>query len=173
MLELLNILARRSPKYVLEIGTWDGGTLFLFAQIAAPDATVISVDLPEELARWRIPFFKSFAKSPAQNVVVLRSDSHKMETVEKIRKIIGPHKLDFLFIDGDHTYEGVKKDFEMYSSLVGTGGLIAFHDIVEFPPNRRIEVSRFWNEIKQRYSYTEIIQDRNQKRAGIGVLNVL
>jgi hypothetical protein len=33
-----------------------------------------------------------------------------------------------LFIDGDHRYEGVRRDFEMYSPLVGAGGLIAFHD---------------------------------------------
>jgi len=42
--------------------------------------------------------------------------------------------LDFLFIDGDHTYEGVKRDFEMYSPLVRNGGIIAFHDIVKHPP---------------------------------------
>jgi len=41
---------------------------------------------------------------------------------------------DFLFIDGDHTYEGVEGDFEMYSPLVRRGGIIAFHDIVPGPP---------------------------------------
>jgi predicted O-methyltransferase YrrM len=40
------------------------------------------------------------------------------------------NKVDFLFIDADHSYEGVKKDFEMYSPLVRKGGIIAFHDII-------------------------------------------
>ena len=39
-------VAARRPKAVLEIGTEGGGTLLLLMLAAAPDATVISVDLP-------------------------------------------------------------------------------------------------------------------------------
>ena len=81
-------------------------------------------------------------------------------------------KLDFLFIDGDHTYEGVKKDFEMYSPLVRNGGIIAFHDICPHPPEKKCEVSKFWNEIKQRYKCVEIVEDWRQNWAGIGVIYV-
>jgi len=37
-------------------------------------------------------------------------------------------KIDFLFIDGDHSYEGVKKDFELYSTLLTDKGIIVIHD---------------------------------------------
>ena len=37
-------------------------------------------------------------------------------------------KIDFLFIDGDHSYEGVKKDFELYSTLLSDKGIIVIHD---------------------------------------------
>jgi predicted O-methyltransferase YrrM len=37
-------------------------------------------------------------------------------------------KLDFIFIDGDHSYEGVKKDFELYSTLLTDKGIIIIHD---------------------------------------------
>lgn len=37
-------------------------------------------------------------------------------------------KIDFLFIDGDHSYEGVKKDFELYSKLLTEHGVIVIHD---------------------------------------------
>lgn len=37
-------------------------------------------------------------------------------------------KIDFLFIDGDHSYEGVKLDFELYSKLLSDNGLILLHD---------------------------------------------
>ena len=39
-------------------------------------------------------------------------------------------RSDFLFIDGDHTVEGVTKDFLLYRPLVRKGGVIAFHDIL-------------------------------------------
>jgi len=37
-------------------------------------------------------------------------------------------KIDILFIDGLHTYEGVKKDFDIYSSILTEHGLIIIHD---------------------------------------------
>lgn len=37
-------------------------------------------------------------------------------------------KVDILFIDGDHSYEGVKKDFELYSKILNPNGLIIIHD---------------------------------------------
>ena len=37
-------------------------------------------------------------------------------------------KIDLLFIDGDHSYEGVKKDFELYSNLISEKGIIIIHD---------------------------------------------
>ena len=85
------------------------------------------------------------------------------------------NKVDFLFIDADHSYEGVKKDFEIYSPLVRKGGIIAFHDIIpDYYAKRGIKPSsgvyKFWNEIKGKYEHLEIIKDRNQDGFGIGVL---
>jgi predicted O-methyltransferase YrrM len=75
-----------------------------------------------------------------------------------------------LFIDGDHSYEGVKKDFEMYSPLVAEGGLIAFHDIAVHTKFTGCEVDRLWNEIKPAFRHREIIADLKQGWAGIGVV---
>ncbi|MEM0233191.1 MAG: class I SAM-dependent methyltransferase [Candidatus Nezhaarchaeales archaeon] len=176
IVQLLNVLARVRPRVLLEIGTANGGSLFLFCQVAEPDATIISVDLPGGpfgggYPEWRIPLYKSFAKE-RQRIHLIRADPHDPKTLEIVKKILGNSKLDFLFIDGDHTYEGVKRDFEMYSLLVRKGGIIAFHDIVEHPPETGCEVSRFWNEIKYSYSYIEIVKSWNQKWAGIGVIYV-
>jgi hypothetical protein len=38
-------------------------------------------------------------------------------------------KIDYLHIDGDHSYKGVKKDFELYSSIMAENGIITIHDI--------------------------------------------
>ena len=85
------------------------------------------------------------------------------------------NKVDFLFIDANHSYEGVKKDFEMYSPLVRKGGIIAFHDIIpDYYAKRGIKLAsgvyKFWNEVKEKYEHLEIVKDRNQNAFGIGVL---
>lgn len=36
--------------------------------------------------------------------------------------------FDFIFIDGDHEYTAVKKDFEDWFKLIVSGGFVAFHD---------------------------------------------
>ncbi|MFN6069283.1 MAG: class I SAM-dependent methyltransferase, partial [Pseudanabaena sp.] len=65
-------------------------------------------------------------------------------------KVLNGDKIDFLFIDGDHTYEGVRQDYEMYSPLVQKGGYIAFHDIndTERHRQRNVHVAEFWNELE-------------------------
>jgi hypothetical protein len=52
-------------------------------------------------------------------------DSHSKQTISKLKKMID--KIDLLFIDGDHSYNGVKADYELYAPL--TKHIIAFHDI--------------------------------------------
>ena len=81
--------------------------------------------------------------------------------------------MGFLFIDGDHTYEGVKKDFEMYAPLCRKGGIIAFHDIVPGPLENVGGVPEFWNEIKGKYKHKELVRNSQQGQQGgygIGIL---
>jgi hypothetical protein len=82
------------------------------------------------------------------------------------------HGLGFLFIDGEQSYVGAKRNFEMYGPMVRKRGRIAFHDIVEGPPEKIGGVPRFWREIKSKYRHIEIINDRQQGGYGIGVLYV-
>jgi len=170
---LLKIFKELNPKYILEIGTANGGTLFCFCKLAQDDATIISIDLPGGefgggYPEWKVSFYQAFT-TENQKLYLLRKDSHQQETLEEVKKILNGNQLDFLFIDGDHSYEGVKKDFEMYSSLVRKGGIIAFHDVVKHP-YVNCEVEKFWNEIKNNYKFEELVKDYNQNWAGIGIL---
>ena len=176
ILELLNILKEMSPKRVLEIGTAKGGTLFLLSRVAAPDPKIISVDIPEGpfgggYPEWRMPLYKSFARD-CQKIHLIRADSHSYDTVQRVEKILAGSKIDFILIDGDHTYEGVKEDFETYSQFVKKNGIVAFHDIVENPFDEVWQDHRFWKEIKQDFRHREIISERNifDRISGIGVL---
>lgn len=149
-----------------------------FCRIASPDSTIISIDLPSGpfgggYPSWRIPLYRTFT-CYTQRVYLLREDSHNMKTLSKVRKILCERKLDFLFIDGDHTYEGVKMDFERYSPLVRKSGIIAFHDITPHDrvhdPEGFVGVPKFWSEIKGIKKHLEIIRNHFQGWAGIGVL---
>lgn len=167
--ELLRIFKELKPRYIVEIGTAYGGTLFCFCKLAEDDATIISIDLPGGYSDWKDPIYHAFAKEN-QKLFLLKEDSHKQETLEKVRKLLNGNKLDFLFIDADHTYEGVKKDFEMYSSLVRKGGIIVFHDILLGSEECVRGVKQFWREVKSLYNSREIVENWNQIAGGIGIL---
>jgi len=153
---LLKILKNEKPKIVLEIGTANGGTLFLFSKVAAPIATIISIDLPngpfggETYPNWKIPLYKSFAKNK-QQIHLVREDSHSKKSLDIIKKLLRKRKIDFLLIDGDHRYQGVKKDFETYSKLMKSDGIIAFHDVSYGPKDNVGQVPKFWKEINSKY----------------------
>jgi predicted O-methyltransferase YrrM len=169
---LCRIVQEASPNVIVEIGTANGGTLFLFNRIANPEK-IISVDLPQGsfgggYPFWKIPFLKALGKKHV--IQLIRADSHSEETLLETKTRLKGSEVDFLFIDGDHTYEGVKKDFQAYSPMVRKGGIVAFHDIVTHDPTVGCEVDRFWNEIKQSYRHIEIVEEKQQKWAGIGVL---
>jgi len=174
--ELLGMLAADKPKRILEIGTSGGGTLFLLSRVASSDASIISLDLPGGsfgggYSSLKIPFYKIFA-TQHQKIHFVREDSHLPQTFQVIQDILKGCKLDLLFIDGDHTYHGVKKDFEMYNGLVKKGGLIAFHDICYTHETAcGGEVYKLWRELKKCYPHhEEIVKNRKQGWAGIGVI---
>lgn len=171
LLELARLVAELRPKTVVEIGTFRGGTLFIFARLAAPDATIVSLDLPASAMgrvyrAAQVPLFHRFTHH-RQHLYLLREDSHRLETLIHVTSALGGKPLDFLFIDGDHTYESVRTDFERFAPLVRTGGLIAFHDIAMGPPSG---VARFWQELEGRYPRREIVHDTQVRPMGIGVL---
>lgn len=166
-------VARRKPQTVLEIGAGEGGTLMLLAMAAAPDATIISVDLPHGAfgggPSWKGIYFERFAVS-SQRMHLLRVNSHAPTTLQRVREILADRQLDVLFIDGDHTYRGVKADWEMYGPLVARDGLVGLHDIVLHPPETGCEVQAFWEELKARHAHDEIVANHKEVWGGIGVI---
>ncbi len=174
LIDFLKLVKGYNPKIVLEIGSSMGGTFFLLSRVADGEGTLISIDLPcgywgGGYPDWKIPLFRLFA-SKKQNVYLMKNNSHEPDTLKALKEILNGRKIDLLFIDGDHSYAGIKKDFEMYSPLVKKGGIIAFHDILPQPHELEIEVNKFWNEIKNYFPYLEFYKDKNQNWGGIGVL---
>lgn len=170
----LDMLKGLDLKVIVEIGTARGGVFYTLCQTANPNATVISIDLPggefgggyteEDAVR-----FKSFGQ-PKQKLHFIRKDSHDNATKRELTKLLDKKFIDLLFIDGDHTYEGVKNDFGMYAHLVRDGGLIAFHDICKHDSVPSCQVDKLWNEIRDKYEKWEFIDPNDTTWGGIGVI---
>ena len=173
LLNLLKIINSIKPKFILEIGTASGGTFLLLSKVANSNALLISIDFSRDpfsqvYPSWRGTLYKAFNLGE-QRIYLIGGNSHALTTLKSVKKILKDEMLDLLFIDGDHSYNGVKKDFEMYSRLVKKGGIIIFHDICPHY-DKTIEVHKYWQGIKEKYKSIEIVDDWNQKEAGIGIL---
>lgn len=176
---LLELVAAEPPRVVLEIGTARGGTLFLWSRVAAAEAVLVSVDLPDGefgggYPQWRVPLYRAFARG-SQRVELLRADSHAETTRDRVQELLAGRPVDFLFIDGDHTYDGVARDFELYTPLVRPGGLVALHDIVPQGDSDEFlvgDVPRFWSELRERHEVHELVEDWQQGRFGIGAIRL-
>jgi len=112
------IIAKIRPKTVLEIGTAFGGTLFLLARFSTPRALILSIDKRGNKKSYRGTLYHSFAIDKQKIIYLGGRNSHETSTLLELKKKLKNRQIDVLFIDGDHSYEGVKKDFEMYSPLV-------------------------------------------------------
>jgi hypothetical protein len=58
-----------------------------------------------------------------------------------------------MFIDGDHSYEGIKTDWILWSPLVKTGGIVALHDSHSYEGRNLDHVGA------QQYTQEVILQD--------------
>ncbi|MBI3866656.1 MAG: class I SAM-dependent methyltransferase, partial [Planctomycetia bacterium] len=118
---------------------------------------------------------------PGQRLKFLEGNSYAPESVARVGNVLRNRQFDFLFIDGDHSYDGVVADLKSYYSLVRPGGLIGFHDIV---PD---EVARFgtrpessncyggevyllWKKLKPHFEHHEFVDNWDQIGFGIGVI---
>ena len=169
IMSLANAVAELKPKNILEIGTARAGTLFIWANLAS--SKVISCDLDD--ASFRRSLYEAFPPPGSEcKVIHLTGDSHKKEFLKKVEDELAGEKVDFLFIDGDHTEAGVEADYNDYHHLVRSGGIIAFHDIIEkqyLPGN---QVYFFWKRLKEGKVTEEFIDNPEQTGFGIGIVRV-
>jgi len=179
--ELQSLVAevrRLRPRVVVEIGTHRGGTLVCWAAVASPSAHIVSIDMPtdewtglgareEDLARVRALL------KPSQRLTAIGSDSHAPSTRARLDDALRGAPVDLLWIDGDHSYTGVKQDFEMYGGLVRAGGIIALHDVRASDLWPGFGSPAFWQEIKPRFRAEELVADRRPGSGmGIGIIRM-
>lgn len=129
-----------NPKCIVEIGVDYGFSLFTMAR-DFPDALVVGVDNfsykndTEAIQHLKnhLGFFP--------NIRILQMDSVDARKLWSTPDMFCD--IDILHIDGDHSYEGVKNDFDIWSGAVAFDGVIMFHDIKSFPES----VGKFFGQL--------------------------
>ena len=172
---LLELVRAARPRVVLEIGLDFGGTFFLWSRAAAPNAHLFAIDTRPvgRFGAWS-PFSlvrRGFAVGSQRVTLLMDSDSHSESTLRRVMALLNGRPVDFLFIDGDHSHDGVWQDFNMYSPLVAPGGLIAFHDVSPNPAEWTKGVARFWREFTAKHETEERVVN-DEPGFGIGLYRV-
>lgn len=126
-----HVSLRRHAR-VLEVGSLFGGTLWYWSHLPKIEL-LVAVDLPSDWDQVRDGVREARAQWPAWLTPRVwfhdhEADSHAEATVAAVRGDLDGALFDFAFIDGDHTYEGVRTDWLLWSPLVRPGGIVAFHD---------------------------------------------
>jgi hypothetical protein len=95
---LIGLLRRRKLHTIVEIGTAQGGTLFLWCRISQPDAVIVSIDLPGGPfgGGYKLKDIKRFRryKRKRQKLYFLRKDSNKRATKKELLNILKEKKID-------------------------------------------------------------------------------
>lgn len=155
-------------KTVLEIGVRDGGNLCLLSRFLGEDGVAIGVDT-QEIVKLNVEVVQSFI-SPAK-FVFYEGRSQDYNILGTIYDLLKGGGIDILFIDGDHSYSAVKKDYEMYSPLVISPGMVILHDIGDWEDTAIGTTVEYWfKELRKRRPYVEIVS--NPPICGLGVIYV-
>lgn len=157
---LYRIVRELSDATVVEIGRFKGGSTLLMAAALTQGSQLYSYDW---FSAPRSPLTKSSGttRHPAQGRPQLderlQDALARYELSDRVHLIVAdsrtaappPDGCDLVFLDGDHSYEGVRADYEHWAPHVRPGGRLLFHDAVarDLAPSA-IGVTRLVEEIE-------------------------
>jgi predicted O-methyltransferase YrrM len=156
-------------RRLVEVGVWHGVTTKRLRAAMPVDAELWAVD-PYARGRLRVSFPELIARaevSSVENGTVHWVRATGAAAAAQFRREAGG-SADFVFIDGDHSWDGIRADWEAWSDLVGQNGVICLHDS-RSTPERPIDDAG-----SVRYTQAVILQDPRYRRIDeVGSLTVV
>jgi predicted O-methyltransferase YrrM len=135
----------------LEIGTYQGVSAARIARALAPEGLLYCVDPWPESQKGQINPCWSICQRHLRHsgvmnrVRILRGYSREMESQM-------PVQLDFAFVDGDHSWEGIKTDWMIVSERMLPGAVVCLHD--SFAP-----AGEDWRHLDSCVYFEKVIQN--------------
>ena len=165
-----DLVANLEPRKIVELGTHKGTSFFSFCQAAKDQKLKTEINAVDT---WEgdehAGFYGDEIYAGVQNSLKKYYSNINAKLIRKIfDEALGQFEnasIDILHIDGLHTYEAVKHDFEFWLPKVKGDGVILFHDIEV--GEKDFGVYKLWEEMKKRYKTIEF-----HHSFGLGVLFV-
>lgn len=158
-IKLIELIIDKNYKTMIEIGSAYGGSTWSLSHFLDK---IISVDIKQMPEKMKQKISRNC------DFTFIHKDSRR--AMKNISRTLKDTKADMLFIDGEHTYRGVAKDFRNMKQFVKKDGIIIFHDITKskYHIDGNCVVFRFWEKIKTEYEYMEFKYDKDW--GGIGII---
>jgi predicted O-methyltransferase YrrM len=130
--DLLTTLAR-GARCVVELGVYEGSSAFVFCDALGPEAELHLIDPFIDESGWALR--PGWHATPAATRLAVGRRCrggpevrwHIARSQDVGRDWRGP-EVDLVFVDGDHSPEGCREDWNVWHPTVRTGGAVAFHD---------------------------------------------
>lgn len=176
-------------RRIVEIGSYQGGTLWFWRQLA-PDALIVAID--REIVCQPCRERKAHTDCPRRRIAdnadfFYEADSGDSGVIRQVRLDVNvpPESvglfpegagIDLLFIDGDHSFAAVERDFQTYMPMLSAHGVVVLHDIagpaatLPNDGNPQYGVAEFWANIRKLVPQSFEISSAPGEGFGFGVI---
>jgi hypothetical protein len=130
------VIARlaHGARRVVELGVYEGSSALVLCRVLGPGAELHLVDPFVDSTGWALP--PGWTATPAATRLVVRRAVRRggpmirwhIARSQDVGRAWSGGSVDLVFVDGDHSPEGCREDFEVWQGHVGSEGAIAFHD---------------------------------------------
>ena len=158
------------PRRLAELGVCLGTSFFAFCQAVKDgslDTELVAVDTwegDEHTGFYGPGYLEQFERVRRASFPGLAVRAIK-RPFDEARAEVEDASVDLLHLDGFHTYDAARRDYETWSGTVREGGVMLFHDIAVRDPGRGFGVFQLWEELKARFPTAEFAHS-----SGLGVL---
>jgi len=136
MFALQEIIYKTRPDFIIEVGVAWGGSLLFYSTLmdVLGGKKIIGIDIyiPDDL----IKRIESYGRLSAR-INLIKGSSTDLETIDKVKNIIGESRKIMILLDSHHSHEHVLNELKLYSDFIGTGNyLICADTVLDYIPKQ-------------------------------------